>query len=304
MNELVLNAPAKVNLMLDVGEKRADGFHEVSMILQAVELFDRVCLKRTEEEGITLLVKAPAPEGLANEDNLMVRAAKLLFDLFSLSGGIEMRLQKRIPVAAGLGGGSSDAAAVLFGMNLIYDLSLETDELEKIGSILGSDVPFFFRGGTELAKGRGEVLFPLPDIGHQPLVLVTPDRSVSTAEIYGMMDELPPYVHPDTEAVASRIMNGETKDLPFENVMENVTSSILPEIGQIKDVLLKEGAKRVLMSGSGPTVFGIFETEKEAENALIRAENAFPDAAAAKTHTFPYGIMVPDGFSEEKQWKN
>lgn len=292
MNETVLEAHAKVNLMLDVGGKRPDGFHEVSMILQTIALADRITIRKTEEAEIRLRITEPKPEGLSSEDNLMVRAAQLLNDLFGLTSGVEMTLEKHIPMAAGLGGGSSDAAAVLIGMNRLFELALEEEELEKLGSILGSDVPFFMRGGTQWARGRGELLLPLPDVKMQPVVLATPNKGVSTAEIYKRMDDLYAFPHPDTALAAERILNGENAEALFENVMERVTVSLLPEIGAMKDLMSRKGAKRALMSGSGPTVFGIFETEKEAENARICVQKAYPDATVTKTQTFPYGITI------------
>lgn len=277
-DRLELKAYGKINLGLDVVRKREDGYHEVRMIMQTVRLHDRIGMEKVREPGIRTETNLPyVPDG---EGNLAYRAAKLLTDEFGLQEGVRIRISKHIPVAAGMAGGSTDAAAVLVGMNRLFGLRLSKRELMERGVKLGADVPYCIMRGTALSEGIGEVLTELPPAPRCYIVLAKPQISVSTKAVYGKLrvNELKPEEHPDidgmVESIRKRDLDGVIMRLG--NVLETVTIPDHPEIGTIKKLLLENGAEGSLMSGSGPTVFGIYRNKREAEAAceiLKRAEN-------------------------------
>ena len=267
MYEMRLRAYAKVNLGLDVLRRREDGYHEVKMVMQTVGIYDNLCLKRVRSPGIRVATNLfYLPE---NENNLVYQAAKLQMDEFGLPGGIFIDLQKRIPVAAGMAGGSSDAAAVLYGMNQMYRLRLPKRELMKRGVRLGADVPYCIMRGTALAEGIGEELTPLPPAPDCHVLIAKPPISVSTKFVYEnlKLDEM--LAHPQIDLVVKGIRD---QDLPgmashMGNVLESVTIPHYPVIAQIKEEMVRGGALQAMMSGSGPTVFGLFEDEGLAKQA-------------------------------------
>ena len=279
---------AKINLTLDILGKRPDGFHEVAMVMQELSLHDTVTMEKTEK-GISLEIEADGIYGgealSADETNLAWRAAALLQEEYGLAG-VSMRLCKQIPIAAGLAGGSADAAAVLCGMNELYGLGLDEEELCRYGAKLGSDIPFCIRGGTMFATGRGEVLTPLPALPEIPVVLAKPHVAVSTPWAYKTYDEKGSSEHPDNEAIRKEIMRKDWKAVSklLCNVLERVTIERYEEISKYKQLMREHGAFASMMSGSGPTVFALAETEKEA-SALADKMREMTDAEVIQTST-------------------
>ena len=249
---------AKINLTLDILGKRPDGYHEVAMVMQSVGLHDTIEMDKAKE-GISLSINVPWLR--ADEKNLAWRAAALMQQEYGLPGGVKMRLTKRIPVAAGLAGGSADAAAVLRGMDQLYELGLSEDKLCELGARLGSDIPFCLRRGTMLATGRGEVLTRLADMPETLVVLAKPRISVSTAWAYQNYDEQGAEQHPDNERIQQEIARGDRKGVAklLCNVLESVTIKRYAVISRYKELMLEQGAMASMMSGSGPTVFGLVE---------------------------------------------
>lgn len=260
-----LKATAKINLGLDVLRRREDGYHDLRMIMQMTGMFDRISMfPRAGRPGISFRTNLPYIP--ANENNLAYRAAKILMDEFEVSDGLSINLQKFIPVAAGLAGGSTDAAAVLIGTNKLFHLGLSLEELMVRGKKLGADVPYCLLGGTALAEGIGEVLTPLPDMPSCSILLAKPPVSVSTKEVYGALraDEIE--VHPDIDGMVEALKAGDLRGVcdRCANVLEDVTAPSRPIIGEMERDMKKMGALCSIMSGSGPTVFGIFDDESAA----------------------------------------
>lgn len=267
MDRICLKANAKINLGLDVIRKRPDGYHEVRMIMQMLSLHDRVTIEKTDEPGIRLTTNLSF---LPNDErNIAWKAAKQMQETFALPGGVSIQIEKRIPVAAGMAGGSTNCAAVLLGMNSLYDLGLDIEALKAIGVKMGADVPYCIMGGTALSEGIGEILTQAPPMPMCHILVAKPPFSVSTKEVYeGLaLDQLKE--HPDIDGILGSLeaddLCGVTKRLG--NVLETVTMTRHPEIGQIKSLMLENGAMGALMSGSGPTVFGIFASRPSAEKA-------------------------------------
>lgn len=252
--KLHVKAPAKINLTLDVLHKRPDGYHELEMVMTTVDLADRLELKLLEEDRI--IVHSQSRYVPSGERNLAYKAAKVLKDRFNVKKGVEISIEKNIPVAAGLAGGSSDAAAVLRGLNKLWNLQRSTEELAEIGAEIGSDVPFCVYGGTALAKGRGERITPLPSPPNCWVILAKPPIGVSTAEVYEKLS-LETIAHPDTQGMVRAIKNNDYASMceNVGNVLESVTLKHYPEVAQIKEDMKRFGADAVLMSGSGPTVY-------------------------------------------------
>lgn len=272
IKHLSLKAYGKINLGLDVLRRREDGYHDVRMIMQTVGIFDRVELVRTEQKGIqveTNLYYLPT-----NENNLVYKAAKLLMDEFHVADGLQIRLQKFIPVAAGMAGGSSDAAAVLFGVNKMFGLGLTTKELMERGVKIGADVPYCILRGTALSEGIGEVLTRLPKVPQCQVLIAKPGINVSTKFVYENLhaNELRPDEHPDIDAIIQAIKDQDLQGIAdnLGNVLESVTVKEYPVIQRIKDFMMESGAIGSLMSGSGPTVFGLF-TDPEAARAAYES---------------------------------
>lgn len=271
MNHMRLKAMAKINLGLDVLRRKEDGYHEVKMIMQTIRLHDEIHIHKIEEDEIrvrTNLYYLPN-----NENNLAYKAAKMLKDEFHIPGGISISLKKVIPVAAGMAGGSSDAAAVLFGVNKMFGLKLSMEELQERGVKLGADVPYCIMRGTALAEGIGEKLTALPAMPKCHILIAKPSISVSTKFVYENLhaNDLKPEEHPPVDAQLEALEEGDLKKLVANmgNVLERVTVPEYPVIEQIKGIMKENGALGAMMSGSGPTVFGIFENYNEAKQAYL-----------------------------------
>lgn len=265
MKEIKLRALAKINLGLDVVRKREDGYHEVRMIMQTIRLYDQIRLTITEKPGI--FVKTNLFYLPVNEDNLVYKSAKILKDEFGIKKGIAIDLKKFIPVAAGMAGGSSDAAAVLVGMNRLFSLGLSKEELMKRGVGIGADVPYCIMRGTALAEGIGEILTPLPPMQGCHVLIAKPGIHVSTKFVYSALKANELKEHPDIDGQIKALEAGDLRQLAQKmgNVLETVTMPEYPVIGEIKKVMMAGGAIGAMMSGSGPTVFGLFEDEKKAK---------------------------------------
>lgn len=267
MKEISVKALAKINLGLDVVRRRDDGYHEVRMVMQTIHLFDRLQIARNASGNITMSTNLPFLP--TNENNLVYKAAKLLKDEFGIKDGIDVKLHKHIPVAAGMAGGSTDAAAVLYGMNRIFGLGLSREDLMKRGVKLGADVPYCVMRGTALAEGIGEELTALPPMVKCPVLIAKPQISVSTKFVYENLKLNEQTVHPDIDRLVADI---KAKDLhaiasDMGNVLETVTIPNYPIIAEIKNHMMDHGAINSMMSGSGPTVFGLFENEDVAAAA-------------------------------------
>ncbi len=270
--------------------KREDGYHEVRMIMQTVHLHDRIVMEKTKEPGIRTETNLPyVPDG---EGNLAWRAAKLLMDEFGLSEGVDIKIRKCIPVAAGMAGGSTDAAAVLVGMNRLFGLGLGKKELMRRGVKLGADIPYCILRGTALSEGIGEILTELPPAPQCHVVLAKPQISVSTKAVYEKLrvDALGPEAHPDIDGMAAAIRAGSLDGVTARlgNVLETVTIPDHPEIGAIKRIMLEHGAEGALMSGSGPTVFGIFKDREEADAVCVTIPD-HPEIGAIKRIMLEHG---------------
>ena len=254
---------AKINLTLDILGKRPDGYHEVAMVMQSIGLHDTIEMEKSAA-GIALTINVPWLR--ADEKNLAWRAAELMQQEYGLSGGVNMHLTKRIPVAAGLAGGSADAAAVLRGMNRLYELGLSDAKLCELGARLGSDIPFCLLGGTMLSTGRGEVLTRLSNLPETWVVLAKPRISVSTAWAYQNYDEQGAEQHPDNARIHQEIARGDRKAVAklLCNVLESVTIRRYDVISRYKTMMLEQGAMASMMSGSGPTVFGLVGSRAQA----------------------------------------
>lgn len=253
-------APAKINLSLDVLHKRKDGFHEVKMIMTTIDLADRVELVDLPYDEIRIISHNRfVPD---DQRNLAYQAAKLLKDRFKIRKGISISITKTIPVAAGLAGGSSDAAATLRGLNRLWNLGLTLDELANLGAEIGSDVSFCVYGGTALATGRGEIIQHITPPPHCWIVLAKPTIGVSTADVYKNLN-INSIHHPNVEGMIEALKIGDYDQICnlMGNVLESVTLHMYPEVANIKDQMKRFGADAVLMSGSGPTVFGLVQYE-------------------------------------------
>ena len=262
-----LKALAKINLGLDVTGRRENGYHDVRMVMQTIYLYDDVLIKKTEEPGI--VVKTNLSFLPINEDNIAYKAAKMLIDEFGIEQGVEITLDKHIPVAAGLAGGSSNAAAVLVGMNQMFDLKLSQQDLMDRGVKLGADVPYCVMRGTVLAEGIGEILSPLPPMPKCYILIAKPGISVSTKVVYEKLDSKPIENHPDIDAIIDGLEKNDLHKVAASlgNVLEAVTIEDYPIIEEIKYAMKNAGALNAMMSGSGPTVFGIFDDKKVAKAA-------------------------------------
>jgi len=280
---IIIEANAKINLTLDILGKRTDGYHEVAMVMQSVGLHDTIRLEKIRQ-GIELTVDQP---GLAvDATNLAWRAARCLMDVHSIHEGVRIHIAKRIPIAAGLAGGSADAAGVLRGMNRLFGLGLSTEVLCELGAQIGSDVPFCIRGGTMFASGRGELLERLPDLPPVWVVLAKPPVSVSTAWAYQSYDAAPAREHPDNPAMLAAIAAGRLEDVGrhLGNVLEAVTVQKYGEIARIRQWMLESGALAAMMSGSGPTVFSL-SADEETARRIARNVSSHADAAVFVAQT-------------------
>jgi 4-diphosphocytidyl-2-C-methyl-D-erythritol kinase len=262
-----LQAFAKINLGLDVLGKREDGYHEVRMIMQTIRMYDQLDMRKSVEPGIHLTTnKKYIP---VDENNLVWRAAKLMMDTCGIMEGVSIHLHKVIPVAAGMAGGSSDAAATLVGMNRLFHCGLSKEKLMELGVQIGADVPYCVLRGTALAEGIGEKLTVLPPMPDCWILIGKPGISVSTKYVYTTLDLNTNTVHPDIDGMKKALEDGNLYGITerMGNVLQDVTIPAYPEVERIKEQMKTLGAVNAMMSGSGPTVFGIFDNEEKAQEA-------------------------------------
>ena len=262
-----LQAFAKINLGLDVLGKREDGYHEVRMIMQTIRMYDQLDMRKSVEPGIHLTTnKKYIP---VDENNLVWRAAKLMMDTCGILVGVSIHLHKVIPVAAGMAGGSSDAAATLVGMNRLFHCGLSKEKLMELGVQIGADVPYCVLRGTALAEGIGEKLTVLPPMPDCWILIGKPGISVSTKYVYTTLDLNTDTVHPDIDGMKKALEDGNLYGITerMGNVLQDVTIPAYPEVERIKEQMKALGAVNAMMSGSGPTVFGIFDNEEKAQKA-------------------------------------
>lgn len=264
---LTRKAYAKINLGLDVVRRLENGYHEVRMIMQTVGIYD-ILTFRAAKSGIR--ITTDSGELPVGEDNLIYKAARLLMENCNVQEGVEIHLEKHIPIAAGMAGGSSDAAATLLGLNDLFSLGMKEERLRELGVRIGADVPYCVMGGTALAEGIGEVLTPLPPAPSCVLLVAKPDIQVSTKYVYEHLDAAGVWQHPDIDGMRRAIEDGDLEGMiaRLGNVLETVTAKRYPVIARIKEEMLAGGALGSLMSGSGPTVFGIYSGEEQAGQAL------------------------------------
>ena len=283
MNEITVKAWAKLNLSLDVLGKLADGYHEMKMVMQTASLSDDIRIELTGDGAVTAQSNfAFLPK---DGNNIAAKAAAAFFAAAELPGaGARITLRKRIPVGAGLGGGSADAAAVLRGLNELTGAKLDAEALEALGAGLGSDVPFCIRGGTRLAVGRGERLLPAPEMPMCGIVICKPRFSIRTPELFARIDSRRSRVRPDTDGLLAAMAAGDTEGLArrMYNVFEDVLPRRCSEIGAIKSALLDLGALGAVMSGTGSAVFGLFPAPEDAERAASALRAQYRECFAAR----------------------
>ncbi len=269
-----LRAFAKINLGLDVIRRREDGYHEVRMIMQTIQMYDQLEMEKKNIPGIDLTTNLSYIP--VNENNLVYKAAKLLMDQYHIREGVSIDLNKFIPVAAGMAGGSSDAAATLVGMNKLFHLGLSKEELMKIGVKIGADVPYCIMRGTALSEGIGEKLTPLSPMPSCYILIGKPGISVSTKFVYTNLKLNEHTKHPDIDGMLQALKQQDLRGITdrMENVLESVTVPAYPVIEEIKNYMKEHGALNALMSGSGPTVFGIFDDKKKAEFACEKLKES------------------------------
>ena len=276
MDQITRKAYAKINLGLDVIRRRPDGYHEVKMIMQTVGICDILTFRKSgrQDGAVTLFLdKKELPCG---KENLVYRAAELLTRTHGLRDGVEITLEKRIPIAAGMAGGSTDAAAVFHGMNELFGLSMSLQEMKDLGVGIGADVPYCIQGGTALSEGIGEILTALPSPPAAYLLIAKPDISVSTKFVYENLHADRLQSHPDIDGMVQALERGSLEGIVsrMENVLETVTVREYPVIHMLKDIMRREGALNALMSGSGPTVFGVYKTREAAEASRPAVEKS------------------------------
>lgn len=279
LNKVTMKAPAKINLTLDVVGRRENGYHDLRMIMQTIDIYDELTIVHTGSPQIELAMDKELPDKIAPEQNLVYKAAKLMQKQYQLPYGFKIHLKKNIPAAAGLAGGSADCAATLLGINHLCGLSLDKEELCNLGVTLGADVPFCIKQGTMLAEGIGEILTPLPDLPPLWAVLIKPDFPISTAHVYQSIDHRLLMYHPDTpravDAISRRDMITLAQNL--SNVLETATFKEHPELADLKEFFLQNGAIGSLMSGSGPTMYGLYQDEILARIAYKTALEKFSE---------------------------
>lgn len=260
-------APAKINLSLDVLHKRDDGYHEMELVMTSIDLSDRLTLTLMDENQI--LIESNNGFLPLDERNIAYKSAMLLKKQFDIQQGVHIYIEKNIPIAAGLGGGSSDAAATLRGLNRLWNIGLNLDELAELGAQIGSDVPFCIYGGSAYAHGRGEKITPLEEVPQCWVVLVKPRRGISSWTVFEGL-EVDKLNHPDTQEILQAIdcMDYFTMTNHLGNALENVSMHKQPKIEQIKQKMLEFGADTALMSGTGPTIYGLCQKYSRAQRVF------------------------------------
>lgn len=293
MDKLNYKARAKINLGLDVCRRLENGYHEVKMVMQTVDIYDELEFKKRNDPDIILSVNSRDYLGDL-ENNLIFKAAKLMKEWYNISQGIEIRLKKNIPVAAGMAGGSTDAAATMLAINEMFELGLSKEELMERAVTLGADIPFCILGGTALAQGIGEKLISLPAPPKASLLVVKPPIMVPTKWVYENLhlDELEK--HPDIDGMIDALKEGNLRGITerMENVMESVTEQAYPIITDIKKMMLGNGALNAVMSGSGPSIFGVFLDEETANTAAVYIDQTL------KTKEIEAQVMVTEFYNQ------
>jgi 4-diphosphocytidyl-2-C-methyl-D-erythritol kinase len=281
MEKINMKCPAKINLSLDILGKRSDGYHELRMIMQSIDLVDELFLEKTNN-GIGIYCDNIAVP--TDQTNICYKVAKKLFDKYSIKGGINIKIIKRIPVAAGLAGGSTDAAGLIEGINSLYELGMSNEEMFKLGLSVGADVPFCLLKGTALAEGIGEILTPLKTL-EAWCVIAKPSIAVSTASVFQDYRSDEVLHHPNTELLIRLVNEGDLPKLAENmiNVLESVTIKRHEIIYHIKNIMREYEALGSLMSGSGPTVFGIFDNKADAEKCYHRLSDYLDEVYLTKT---------------------
>ncbi|MCQ2524140.1 MAG: 4-(cytidine 5'-diphospho)-2-C-methyl-D-erythritol kinase [Lachnospiraceae bacterium] len=281
-------AYAKVNLSLDVTGLRPNGYHDVKMVMQTVGICDELSFEKAEN-GIFLTTNSDRlnEESQGGMDNIIVKAARAIFDYVGKEYGVKITLDKHIPIAAGMAGGSTDAAATLRGLNRLFDLGLSMDTLREIAVTIGADVPFCVEGGSMLSEGIGEILTPLTPAKDLNLLICKPDIFVSTKEVYTRFDALTDIDHPDVDGMVDALNTKDYDKIPglLGNVLELVTANLYPVISDIEKAMIDNGAVNSIMSGSGPTVFGIFKDSASCQKAEAALKEIYPDYFVSTTLT-------------------
>ena len=279
MEQLTRKAYAKINLGLDVLRRRPDGYHEVKMIMQTVDIYDTLTFRKLEERELSEKEKSSTEPVIriysdhetlpCNKSNLIYKAAALVMKIYEIKSGVAITVEKRIPIAAGMAGGSTDAAAVFHGLNELFELGMSPDEMKGMGVTIGADVPYCIMGGTALSEGIGEILTRLPAPPKAYLLVAKPDINVSTKFVYENLHADTLSYHPDIDGMVQAIKEGSLEGITdrMGNVLETVTEKEYPVIARIKEEMKKAGAENALMSGSGPTVFGIYRQKEIAQKA-------------------------------------
>lgn len=275
---LKIKAPAKINLTLDVTGRRPNGYHDLRMIMQTIDIYDEITITRIPANEIRLFMNRDLPDKIPPEKNLVWKAADLMKTHYAIEGGFDIFLEKNIPAAAGLAGGSSDCAATLIAINQLCKLNLTVEQLCELGVSLGADVPFCIQKGTMLSEGIGEILTRLPDLTPLWVLLIKPDISVSTGYVYTHLNLDNLTTHPDTEYMLDCISRRDDAGLAkgLSNVLETVTIPEYPVLAELKQFFLDEGAAGSLMSGSGPTTYGLYQDEILARMAFKKALARYP----------------------------
>lgn len=283
MKSIKLDAYGKINLSLDVLRRRSDGYHDLRMIMQQIDLKDTVEIETIVEDKI--VIESNSEEIPTDERNIVYKVADALKRKYGINSGVKIKIDKCIPVSAGLAGGSTDAAATLKGLNELWELKLSETELMELGKPIGADIPYCIYGGTALAEGIGEKLTRLESFGNRHILLANPEIQVSTAQIYQNLNLEGLNKRPDTEKLIEAISHGDTGYIAdhMVNVLESVTIPMHPVMSEIKQDMMDSGAIGTLMSGSGPTVFGIFKTEKELEESKAKLEKKVKLTIKTKT---------------------
>lgn len=282
MNRFSVMTPAKINLTLDIIKKREDGYHEISMVMQTVDLCDEL---EFEERESQIEIECTNDKIPCDRGNLVYKAAKALKEEFDIKKGVYIKINKRIPLEAGLAGGSSNAAGTLIALKKLWDIRISEERLNEIAKSIGADVPYCTQGGTMLAEGIGEKLTRLKNLPDYQVVLVKPNFTISTAWAYNNVDIKNIKKHPDNEAVSRAIEYGDRAEIEknLGNVFEQAAFEKYPKLAGIKKTLTELGAKGSLMSGSGPTVYGLFDDEAKAESARKHFREIYDEVYKAKT---------------------
>lgn len=289
---MLIRANAKINLSLDVIGERPNGYHDVRMIMQSVNLYDELLINKREDNLI--IIKCDNNTLECDKSNLIYKAAMALFEYCHVQYGVDIELTKNIPIAAGMAGGSTDAAATLVGLNKLFNLGLSSEQLREIGVKLGADIPFCIEGGTYLSEGIGEILTKVTPVPDCHLVIAKPDISVSTKFVYDNLILNQETVHPDVDGMLVSLNNHDLNGVAnkIDNLLATVTEPAYPIIKTLRTTLDSEGALGALMSGSGPTVFGIFSSEEKATAALEKLHNTVAFKQGFVTTPARQGIVI------------